>query len=48
MSYNGQQNKGSIQIKEYQSNSVETCDDCHGTGMNGETECSSCNGRGVI
>ena len=26
----------------------ETCDGCHGSGMNGGNTCSSCNGTGII
>ena len=48
MSYRGQQNKGSIQIKESQSTKSEICDVCHGSGIVGDGTCSSCNGRGEL
>tara|TARA_B100001123_G_C15078901_1_gene934811 strand:- start:267 stop:428 length:162 start_codon:yes stop_codon:yes gene_type:complete len=26
----------------------EICDPCHGSGMQKETSCSSCNGKGIL
>ena len=38
-----------IQMEELKSPiNTEVCDDCHGSGMIGDTDCSSCNGRGMI
>ena len=27
---------------------TEVCDECHGSGMIGDTDCSACNGRGHL
>lgn len=43
-----QHNKDHIQTEESQLINTELCDDCHGSGMIGDTECSSCNGRGIL
>ena len=43
-----QQKQDLIQTEEYQLTNTEICDECHGSGMIGESNCSSCNGRGII
>ena len=42
-----QHKKGHIQTEKSQFNS-ETCDGCHGSGMNNGNTCSACNGTGII
>ena len=38
-----------IQMEELKSSiNVEVCDECHGSGMIGDTDCSACNGRGHL
>ena len=48
MSYNGQQKQDLIQTEELELTNTERCDVCHGSGMIGDSDCSSCNGRGEI
>ena len=43
-----QHKKDNIQTEESKYNSSEKCDVCHGSGMIGESTCSSCNGTGII
>ena len=48
MSYKEEQKQEHTLTEESQLINLESCEDCHGSGMIGDTECSSCNGRGVI
>ena len=35
-------------MEELEQTNPEICEDCHGTGMVGDRDCSSCNGRGEL
>jgi DnaJ-class molecular chaperone len=48
MNLEEQHSKDLIQTEESTPTNTEICDDCHGSGMIGESNCSSCNGRGII
>jgi DnaJ-class molecular chaperone len=48
MNLEEQHSKDLIQMGESESINTEICDECHGSGMIGDGDCSSCNGRGVI
>ena len=43
-----QQKQDHIQMEESKSNNTETCDDCKGSGSQGDGLCSSCNGKGIL
>jgi len=40
--------KDYIKMEKFQSNELETCPDCKGSGSSGDGLCSSCNGKGII